>query len=70
MVPFSIRFNSEKHGVFSNLVQLQSQSDDVRIIPIEVKVTDNIVPESSVATLEFSACVFDSIVQPIPIVRI
>ncbi len=30
--------------------------------------TDNVVADSTTALLEFSACVFDSIVQPIPVV--
>lgn len=68
MLPFTVHFNSEKHGLFQTVVQIQSLPDDVRIIPIEVKVTDNVVADSTVALLEFSTCVFDSIVQPIPVV--
>lgn len=70
MLPFTVKFSSDKQGIFSTLVQLQSPPDDIRCIPIEIKVTDRVITESSIATLEFNSCVFDSISQPIPIVRL
>ena len=69
MVPFSLRFNADRPGTFSTLIELLSLPDDVRIIPVEFKVTENAVSDSTVAYLKFNSCVFDPIIQKIPLVN-
>jgi hypothetical protein len=68
-VPLIIKFGSDKMGVQSSTIVLRSNVDDVRYIPIEVKILEKTTVESTSAYLEFSAAVFDTILQPIPIVR-
>lgn len=67
IVPLSVKFNADRPGTFSTLVELLSLPDDVRMIPIEFKVTENAVSDATIAYLKFSSCVFDSIVQKIPL---
>jgi len=66
-VPLRISFSGDKPGKYSTLVELLSLPDDIRIIPVEFKVTENLVSDSSIAYLKFSSCVFDPIVQKIPL---
>lgn len=68
-VILNVRFTGDRVGTFSNEIELISLPDDYRVIPIDFKVTESAVSDSSVAYLEFSSCVFDSITQYIPIVR-
>lgn len=67
IVPLVIKFNADRPGTFSTLVQLLSLPDDIRIIPIEFKVTESAVSDSTIAYLKFNSCVFDPIIQKIPL---
>ena len=69
-MPIVVRFGTEKLGTHSTLVELKSLPDDIRVIPIDFRVTESAVSDSSVAYLEFTSCVFDTVVQPIPVVSI
>lgn len=66
-VPFNIKFNGDRPGTFSTLIELLSLPDDIRVIPLEFKVTESAVSDSTVAYLKFNSCVFDPIVQRIPL---
>ncbi len=66
-VPLTISFSGDRPGNYSTLVELLSLPDDIRIIPVEFKVTESLVSDSSIAYLKFSSCVFDPIVQKIPL---
>jgi hypothetical protein len=68
MVPLIVKFSAERAGTFSSIIELRSLPDDIRIIPIDFRVTESAVSDATVAYLEFHSCVFDSVVQPIPIV--
>ena len=67
IVPFNIKFNGDRPGTFSTLIEFLALPDDVRIIPIEFKVTESAVSDSTVAYLKFNSCVFDPIIQRIPL---
>ena len=66
-VPLTIKFSYDRPGNLSTIIELLSLPDDVRIIPIEFKVTESVVSDSTVAYLKFSSCVFDPIIQKIPL---
>ncbi len=68
MVPFTLKFNADRPGTFTTLVELLSLPDDIRIVPVEFRVTESAVSDATVAYLKFSSCVFDSIIQKIPLV--
>ena len=67
-IPLVIKFNADRTGYFQSFIELKSLPDDIRIIPIDFKVSDNFVSETGSPSIYFSSCVFDQIVQPIPIV--
>ena len=69
-IPLVIKFNPEKLGTHSVLIELRSLPDDMRVVPIDFKVTEGIISDASVAYLTFNTCVFDPIVQYIPIVSV
>ncbi len=69
-IPLVVKFNPEKLGTHSVLIELRSPPDDMRCVPIDFKVTEGIISDASIAYLTFSTCVFDPIVQYIPIVSV
>lgn len=68
-MPFVVKFSCEKLGNHSTLIELKSLPDDIRVIPIDFRVTESAVSDSTTAYLEFNSCVFDTVTQPIPIVN-
>lgn len=68
-VPLTIRFAADRPGSFATSIDMYSDSDDIRTIPIEFKVTESSLSESTTAFLEFNTSVFETTVQQIPIVR-
>jgi len=69
LVPLSVRFSSDRPGLFSTSIDLFSDLDDIRTIPIEIKVTESNITDASVAYLQFNTNVFESTNQQIPIVK-
>ncbi len=67
-VSFFVRFDSDKATVRTTTIILKANNDDIRYIPIEIKSIEKSVIEPSVAYLDFTTPVFDTIVQTIPIV--
>lgn len=65
-----IKFNADRPGLYSSTIELKSLPDDIRVIPIDFKVTESAVSDATVAYLKFNSPVFDPIVQPIPIVSL
>ena len=68
-IPLMLRFNADRVGTSETIIEIKSLPDDIRIIPIEFKVTENVIGSVTVAKLQFNSCVFDPIVQAIPIVK-
>ena len=68
LVPLTIRFSADRPGSFITSIDMYSDSDDIRTIPIEFKVTESSLSESTIAYLQFNTSVFESTVQQIPIV--
>lgn len=69
-IPMKLRFNAERQGTSHALIELKSFPNDVRLVAIDFKVTENgAIDATTTAKLQFSSCIFDSIVQPIPIVN-
>lgn len=66
-IPLIIKFGADRVGTYSTSLELKSLPDDIRIIPIDFRVTEGAVSEASLAYLTFSSGVFDRIVQSIPI---
>lgn len=66
-IPLRIKFNADRTGYFQSFIELKSLPDDIRIIPVDFKITDNFVSDNTSPSLQFTSCVFDPIVQPIPI---
>lgn len=69
LIPLLIEFKSFVPGNMQTNLELKFLPNDVRIIPLEFKVTEGSFTESSAAFLKFNTNVFDSIRQPIPIVK-
>ncbi len=69
LIPLIISFGADRVGTYSGTIELKSLPDDIRIIPIDFRVTEAAVSEASVGYLTFNSSVFDQIVQNIPIVR-
>ena len=67
MVPLVIKFCADRTGYFQSFIELKSLPDEIRIIPIDFKVTDNFISDITSPSLSFASCVFDAIVQPIPV---
>jgi len=65
----TIRFSADRPGSFATSIEMFADSDDIRTIPIEFKVTESSISESNTAYLEFNTSVFESTVQQIPIVK-
>jgi hypothetical protein len=70
VVPFNLKFNADRPGTFTTLIEFLSLPDDVRVIPVEFRVTENAISDSTIAYLKFSSCVFDPIIQKVPLVCI
>ncbi len=68
MIPLVIKFSADRTGYFQSFIELKSLPDDFRVISIDFRVSDNFISDTSTPTLYFNSCVFDPIVQPIPIV--
>jgi hypothetical protein len=66
-IPLVMKFSADRTGYFQSFIELKSLPDDIRIIPVDFKVTDNFVSETASPIIQFTSCVFDPIVQPIPI---
>jgi hypothetical protein len=67
MIPMVIKFSADRTGYFQSFIELKSLPDDIRLIPIDFKVTDSFVSETASPVLIFTSCVFDPITQPIPV---
>lgn len=68
-IPMKIRFSAERLGTSHAVIELNSFPNDVRLVELDFKVTENgAIDSTTIARLQFSSCVFDSIMQPIPIV--
>lgn len=68
-MPLKIRFSAERLGTSHAVIEMKSFPNDVRVVEVDFKVTENgAIDSTTTARLQFSSCVFDSIVQPIPIV--
>jgi hypothetical protein len=68
LIPLIIKFGADRVGTYSTTIELKSLPDDIRIIPIDFRVTEGAVSEASVAYLTFNSSVFEPITQIIPIV--
>lgn len=68
-MPLVIRFGAERPGTYPATIELKSLPDDIRVIPIEFKVTESAVSDATIAYLQFNSRVFDTVVQPIPFVN-
>jgi hypothetical protein len=67
-IPLTVKFTADHSGIFSGEIELRIFPDDIRIIPLNFKVTENSKhSDTSTPCLQFNSCVFETITQKIPL---